>query len=188
MRLTRRLEVLERLHPPPPPSRLEDDARLRRKQQVVKRWMRLVKAAVPLVPDKQVDGVRAAFGDLRERVGGPYGTWLRDLFAGNCRLPDLAPVATKDLLLAWLSPEVEGGMVCQECGLEYPRHKSPPLSQWKLIPGRLPFEGTPPWYDLPEFFRTCPHCGTRSFEADWPHLVPKYDRPWQRLDGYVGVA
>jgi hypothetical protein len=73
-------------------------------------------------------------------------------------------------------------------GLEYPHHRSPPLSTWKLLPGRRPFDGAPPWYDLPEFFASCPHCGASRYEMDRPHLVPKHDYPWKQLDGYAGVS
>jgi hypothetical protein len=102
-----------------------------------------------------------------------------------CRLPELTPVAMKDLLLAWLAPEADGGMVCRQCGLECPKHKSPPLSEYKLLPGKTPFEVPPPWYDLPFLFAVCPGCGASRHEVDWPFQTA-YDLPWKQLDGFVG--
>ncbi len=172
MTFLRRLAQLERLRLPPPPI---DRPSLERQYRILKRWVQLAHAALPLVPEEQLSGMREALGQLGEHLRGPYDTWLQDLRDGWCRLPQLAPAAMKDLLLAWLSPEADGGTVCAACGLEFPRRRPPPLSAWKLLPGRRPFEGTPPWYDLPEFFRFCSHCGVSSFEADWPHLVPQHD-------------
>jgi hypothetical protein len=92
----------------------------------------------------------------------------------------------KDLLLAWLSPEADGGMVYNRCGLEYPRHRTPPLSTWRLFPGKRWGEGPPPWYDLPELFQACPNCGASTYDMDSPHLVAGHHPAWKELDGYVG--
>jgi hypothetical protein len=67
----------------------------------------------------------------------------------------------KDLLLAWLSPGVSGGVTCRHCGLEYP-HRN-----YRVV------------------LAACPGCGSR--EWDWSHLVRDYDRSWKRLDGYAGA-
>jgi hypothetical protein len=66
----------------------------------------------------------------------------------------------KDLLVAWSSPGVSGGVVCQSCGLEYPHQNYRPL------------------------LAACPGCASRAW--DWAHLVRDYDRAWKELDGYVG--
>jgi len=126
-----------------------------------------------------------------EQVGsedsGPYWRWLSDLCDGRSRLPALPPETMQALLLTWLSPEVNTyAIVCRQCGLEYPDHKSPPLSQWKLLPGKRPQEGPPPWYDLPCFFLVCPGCGASTFDMDWAHLVGQEHRSWMELDGFVG--
>jgi hypothetical protein len=102
-----------------------------------------------------------------------------------CRLPELTPAAMKELLPAWLAPEADGGMVCRQCGLKYPKHKSPPLSEWKLLPGKKPMEGLPPWYDPPYLFEACPGCGASRHEVDWPFQAT-CDLPWKQLDGFVG--
>src|SRR5262249_23256354 len=157
--LDRRLDGLERRCPPPPPPPPEDLARRRRWQGVLRRWDRLLGRALPLLAPAEEEAGGLAVGQLGPDLGGPYGVWLRGLGNGRSRLPALLPEAMKGLLLAWLSPEADGGMVCRGCGLEYPRHKYPPLGQWKVLPGKRPLEGPPPWYDLPEFFAACPHCG-----------------------------
>jgi hypothetical protein len=85
----------------------------------------------------------------------------------------------KELLLAWLSPQADGGVVCRHGGLEYPRHRSPPLGEWRLLPGRKALEGPPPWYDLPELFACCPNCGGSCRDIDWPYRTPECRRPWK---------
>jgi hypothetical protein len=158
-----------------------------RLESVFQRLDLLISQAAELMTDAERDHVNLAGEQLEHGLGGPYGAWIRDLRDGRCRLPELQPTVMKDLLLTWLSPEVDGGLVCKECGLEYPKHKSPPLSQWKLLPGKKPMEEPGPWYDLPEFFRACPNCGAVSYSGtDWPHQVRNYNRPWKELDGYVG--
>ena len=42
-------------------------------------------------------------------------------------------------------------------------------------------------YDLPTFFRACPHCGASDYDVEWSHQVAGGGRGWQELDGYVGV-
>jgi hypothetical protein len=68
------------------------------------------------------------------------------------------PVGTE--LLAWLSPEADGGMVCRQGGPDYPKHRHPPLREWQLLPGKTLLEGPPSWYDLPVFFEACRNCGS----------------------------
>jgi hypothetical protein len=183
MGLRQRLARVERLLPPAPP---EDRARQRQWEKVFARWERLLGAAVPLLSTAERPQVEGAVAQLADAPHGPYAAWLRDLSEGRCRLPELAPAVMRELLLAWLSPQADGGMVCRRCGLEYPRHRSPPLSEWKLLPGRKPLEGPPPWYDLPELFRTCPGCGASRYDIDWPHLTREGHPPWKDLDGFVG--
>jgi hypothetical protein len=64
--------------------------------------------------------------------------------------------------------------------LEYPCHRTPPLSAWKVLPGKVPLRGPPPWYDLPDFFDACPGCGAPTREIDWPGLVAPNTYPWQK--------
>src|SRR5262249_7332955 len=103
-------------------------------------------------------------------------------------LPELTPEVGKELLLAWLSPEVDGGIVCRQCGLEYPKHRHPPMNEWRVLPGKVPLQGPPPWYDLPEVFQTCPNCGASRFEIDWRHRVRQFDGRWMKMDGFVEVV
>jgi hypothetical protein len=183
--LKRRVARLEALLPPPPPK--ENPVREQQLHKVLLRWETLYEAAVPLLAVADRDRVAASFAELAEDFSGPCATWLRHLDNGWCRLPELPPQVMKELLLTWCSPEVDGGRVCNRCGLEYPKHKSPPLTEWKVLPGKIPLEGPPPWYDLPEFFQACPCCGASRFDMDWPHLTAQHAHAWKELDGYVGV-
>ena len=171
--------------PPPPPPGLAE--RERRWLEVFRRWTTLARSAEPLLSDAEGDRVAQALGELRDDFRGPYARWLGDLEEGRCRLPQLKPEAMKGLLLAWLSDEVDFAFVCTGCGLEYPHHRAPPLSAWKCLPGKRPLVGPPPWYDLPTFFRACPHCGASDYDVEWSHQVAGGGRGWQELDGYVGV-
>jgi hypothetical protein len=184
--LRRRLDDLEQSCPSVPHPSPEDRARQRRWEAAVGRWERQAEAAWPLLSPAEQEQVERALRQLVDESAGPLWDWLRDLREGCCRLPQLPPETTRALLLAWLSPEADGGMVCRACGLEYPRHKSPPLSQWKLLPGKRPLQGPPPWYDLPEFFMACPGCGGSRYEADWPWHTAGVALPWKQLDGFVG--
>jgi hypothetical protein len=93
----------------------------------------------------------------------------------------MAPEATESVMLAWLSPECDtSARVCRECGLEYPERKKPPTSEWKVLPGKMPYVGEPPWFDLPDFFSSCPGFGASIYEVDPPHLVPSLNRPWKQ--------
>jgi hypothetical protein len=159
MKMKRRVERLERAVPPQPP---DETLQLKRWAKVLDRFVRLVEQAATLVSPDEEQRVAQALGDLIDGNGrrGPYAGWLRDLQDGWCRLPNLPPATMKDLLVAWSSPGVSGGVVCQSCGLEYPHQNYRPL--------------------LP----ACPGCASR--EWDWAHLVRDYDRAWKGLDGYVG--
>jgi rubredoxin len=146
---------------------------------------RLVRHAEELMTHAEREQVRLALEQAVTNFGSPYAEWLKHLREGKCRLPELTTAAMKDVLLAWLAPEANGGMVCRQCGLEYAQHKNPPLSEYKLLPGKRPFEGPPPWYDLPYLFESCPGCGVSRHEVDW-WFQTFYDLPWKRLDGFVG--
>jgi rubredoxin len=185
MKMKRRVERLERAMPPPPP---DETLQQKRWQKVLARFLRLLKQAATLLSPDEEQRVAQALVDTGDSDGrrSPYAGWLWGLQHGRCRLPNLQPTVMKELLLAWLLPEADGGMVCNRCGLEYPRHKTPPLSAWRLLPGKKWGEGPPPWYDLPELFQACPNCGASRYDMDWPHLVEGHDHAWKELDGYVG--
>src|SRR5262249_25733270 len=145
--------------------------------------------AVPLLDADAQERARQAVEQLAEGFGGPFATWFRDLADGCCRLPELSADSMAALLAAWLSPAAEGGAVCTGCGLEFPKHQHPPLTEGNPRRGRAAFDGNPPpWYDLPEFFQACPRCGGSLYGLGmtWPHLVNGEDYPWMQLDGYVG--
>ena len=188
MSLRHRVVRLERKFPAPPPPSPEDLQATKRWKQICRRLPQTVDRAVPLMSEEQVEQVNQGMSLLVEDLEGPYSRWLQDLLDGRCRMPELSAEAGKELLLAWLSPEVEGAYVCMQCGLEYPKHRSPPLSEWKVLPGKTPLVGEPPWYDLPEFFHACPNCGASCFDIDWPHLIPDKHYAWMELDGYMGLG
>ncbi len=179
--LRRRLDVLEqKLPPPPPPLSAEEEQRLRR---IGARLDRLLRAVEPLLSADEAVRVHEAL-DLWDRGEyGPFTTWFRDLTEGRSTLPDITPATMKALLLAWLSPERDSfARVCRQCGLEYPDHQKPPLSQW-----RLRTEPGPPWYDTPDFFAACPCCGASVVDFDWAHLVEGKEAPWKQQARKRGV-
>jgi|SRR5262249_35069546 len=92
----------------------------------------------------------------------------------------MAPAARKAVLLAWRSPECDSlAWIWRQCGLEDPFPKSPPLSEGKLLPGKVPLQGSPPWDDLPDFFDACSRCGASLLDIDWPWLVENCSPPWK---------
>ncbi len=161
---------------------------------IVDHWFELAEAAANLMDLAERERVESALEPLAEGEDwptGPLGNWLRDLAEGRCRLPpDLSVETMQQLLLAFTSPEADSmASVCAQCGLEWPRHKCPPINEWKLLPGKT-HDSPPPRYDLPEFFPGCPHCGTPPYNGgmDWPHLVPGKPYAWKQLPGYVGES
>jgi hypothetical protein len=112
-----------------------------------------------------------------------------DVLRGRSRVPpDLTPETAAALVKAWLHPGTDKNFpeVCETCGLESPYHASPPLDQWKLLPGKYPGVGEPPWYDLPRHFAACPHCGAKGMM--WACRILERTYPWMALDGYVGPS
>jgi hypothetical protein len=181
----KRLAKLDVLLPPPPTIDVQE--RQKRRCEVVRRLVRLCEQARELMSEEEQLNVAEGFKQWAEAERGPYRWWFRALFDGCCRLPELAPAAMKELLVAWLSPDCDHmTRVCRGCGLLYPHPGLPSLRDLKLLPGKVPLVGPPPWYDLPVFFPSCPGCGASNLEIDWSHLVDQVDRPWKGLDGYVG--
>ena len=105
----------------------------------------------------------------------PLERWGQHLADGSSSLPDgLSQDVLVSLVRVYLDrrEEIDGvAMTCKTCSLERPTRKLPPLREWKILPGKVPLEGPPPWYDLPpDLFAACPHCGSKEFE--WTHLRP----------------
>jgi hypothetical protein len=130
--------------------------------------------------------------DLEDRVATaledrncPLWRWLRDMFCGRSQIPEgLSTDVMRRLVLIRLDEADKCDSfeaVCLRCGLQYPKHKSPPLRDWKLAPGCSP-EGRPLRYDLPHFFDHdgCPACGasSKAGEMNWAHLIE--DGYWTR--------
>jgi hypothetical protein len=180
----KRLAKLDVLLPQAPTVDLQE--RQERRRQVSRRLIRLCEQACELMTEEEQINVAEGFRQWAETEEGPYACWFRALFCGDCRLPELAPATMKELLVAWLSPDCDHmTRVCRGCGLLYPHPRSS-LRDLKLLPGKVPLVGPPPWYDFPVLFSSCPGCGASTLDIDWSHLVYQADRPWKALDGYVG--
>jgi hypothetical protein len=131
-------------------------------------WAPAVKAALAY-PAALADLLELTPADLRADVignlAGEYGplhSWLDELADGHSRLPpDLGEEAMGRLLAVYLREPVERLDTfrdhCPRCGLARPRPIPPPISTWKLTPDCPPDRLV---YDLPEWFKVCPHCGT----------------------------
>jgi hypothetical protein len=179
-----RLAKLDRRLPALPAPETPDEEKCRR--QIAQRLDRLITNATLLLTKQEAKEVSRGLEQWIETGSGPYSSWFKELIQGHCRLPELAPESMKQLLLAWLSPECDTLMpVCRSCGLLYPHRRSPPMTEWKLLPGKAYGVGPPPWYDFPVFFQSCPGCNASSYEMDWSHLVREVSRPWKALDGCI---
>jgi hypothetical protein len=115
----------------------------------------------------------------RDADGGEgwLARWLRDVSQLRARLPaDLDPAVMAALLSVYVDRSAErdsffSRQLCVRCGLTRPAHKRPPLTEWRLLPGRQWGVGPPPWYDLPAFFPACPHC--QEWQIEWPGQGPR---------------
>lgn len=104
--------------------------------------------------------------------------WIENVFRGRSQLPEcLSKGVMRRLVLIRLdeADKCESfDAVCLRCGLQYPWHKRPPVSQWRLATGCSP-DDWPLRYDLPHFFDhdSCPACGASSTtgEMTWAHLI-----------------
>jgi hypothetical protein len=171
----------------PKPSIVQDRPARKQRARLARRLVRLFEPAGRLMTEEESEKLDQALRQWIEGRHGPYAMWFEEILCGRGRLPALDAAAMKGLLLAWLSPARDQfACVCRQCGLLYPHHRWPPYNEWKLLPGKVPRVGSPPWYDLPEFFASCPGCGASTNDFDWSHLVDGVYRPWMALDGYMG--
>ena len=183
MKLHTRLDRLEQRLPPPPDDREEQ----RRWNRIASRFMRQTDRALALATETEQKQVAEALNDFVTQNRGPLARWLGDLREGRCRLPELSPEVMKAALLAWFHPDIDYSKVCNHCGLEYPDLKAPPMNEWRVLPGKVPQEGPPPWYDLPRVFDVCPGCGASTYDITWSHLTEGRDLPWKSLDCWLGA-
>jgi hypothetical protein len=129
---------------------------------------------VEVLPDDLRDRVSVALQDDRCLLW----PWLRDICRGRSRLPErLTEDVMRRLVLVRLDEADRcqpWEAVCLRCGLQYPMHKYPPLSDWRPGPGCSPDE-RPLRYGLPHFFEHdgCPACGasSKAGEMNWAHLI-----------------
>jgi hypothetical protein len=109
--------------------------------------------------------------------------WLFSVVCLHSRIPPEVTPETMARLVAVYTEHPEKvdtyAIVCDGCGLLRPKRKYPPLSEWKLLPGKLPNQGPPPWFALPEFFDRCPHCDAEPWT--WEGRVEEKHHPWREL-------
>jgi hypothetical protein len=139
-----------------------------------RRWEATLTHFVEVLPDDLWDRVSVALQDDRCLLW----PWLRDICRGRSRLPECL---TEDVMRRLVLVRLDEAdrcepweAVCLRCGLQYPMHKTPPLSEWRPAPGRSP-DGRPLRYELPRFFERdgCPACGasSKTGEMNWAHLM-----------------
>jgi hypothetical protein len=187
MSVRTRVVRLERHFPPPAPPSPEELQRQRRWRKISRRYLRLVGQADAVMTEDERAAIEAILDKCGDEGGQPMDNWLRDLMDGRSRLPELTAPVMKALVMGWFHPEVDTfSYVCNQCGLQYPRLKAPPQHTWKVLPGKVPNVDPPPWYDLPELFNACPHCGASTSDVTYSHLTDDVDLPWKKLDGWIG--
>jgi hypothetical protein len=138
------------------------------------RWEETLHRFGEALPEDLWDRVAAALED----GSCPLWDWIKNISRGRSRLPEcLTEEVMRRLVLIRLDEADKCDSfeaVCLRCGLQYPMHKYPPLSEWKLAPGCSPGE-QPLRYDLPRFFDHdgCPACAASSTAGDmnWAHLI-----------------
>jgi rubredoxin len=186
MTVRTRVVRLERHFPPPAPPSPEELERERCWRRIVRRFQRLLRQADALLTEAERAAIDAVLQKCDNESGEPFDDWLRDLLFGRSRLPELTAPVMKALVLSWFHPDLDTfSSVCNQCGLQYPRLQTPPPHTWKVLPGKIPHVDPPPWYDLPEIFKTCPHCGASTRDVTYSHLTEGMDLPWKALDGWM---
>jgi hypothetical protein len=160
--------------------RRQEEARERAEDQ---RWEETLLQFSEALPEDLWDRVSTALDDER----CPLWDWIENLYRGRCLLPEnLSAGLVRRLVLIRLdeADKCSFEAVCLHCGLQYPTHKTPPLSEWRLVPDCQPTD-KPLRYDLPSFFehRGCPACGasSQSGHMNWAHLLP--DGYWATHEG-----
>jgi hypothetical protein len=186
VRLQSRLDRAERQLPAPPALTPRDRQLVRRRRAVAQRFTDLVRGATALMSELEAGRVSEALESYQNGAHAPLDRWLDDLHAGRCRMPALPPVAMKELLLAWLHPLVGQPMVCNQCGLEYPRLRRAGSPGASRVAHPLPPASASP-YEVARLFDTCPACGAARYDTTWPSCTSGKDLPWKALDGWTGA-
>jgi rubredoxin len=186
MTLRTRVVLLERILPPPRPPTREEVQRERYWKKIERRLIFLVQEAEKLLTEAESEQISAVENDCKDDRNTPFDGWLRDLQWGRSRLPEITGAVMKALVSGWFHSDLDSfSSVCNQCGLQYPRLKTPPPHTWKVLPGKIPRVDPPPWYDLPEIFKVCPHCGASARDVTYSHLTEDMDLPWKALDGWM---
>jgi hypothetical protein len=186
MTLRSRVDRVERQLRAPPALAPRDRQLVRRRRAVARRLSDLVRGATALMGESEGRRVNDALESYLSGTRAPLDRWLDDLHAGHCRLPALTPAVMKELLLAWLHRLVGQPMVCDQCGLEYPRLRRPGLPAAPRLVDPLP-PASAFGYQVARLFDACPACGASRYDTTWPHCTAGKELPWQSLDGWTGV-
>jgi hypothetical protein len=181
MAIRARVVRLERQLPPLVPRSPEDARSQRRWRKVARRFQDHLEQALLLMNEEEQQQVQDALDARWEGKSGALNRWLDDLSEGRCRLPVLSPQTMKELMLSWFHPEVGQPMVCNVCGLEYPRLKRP---RHAAAPSQQPGVSMP--LEMPRLFDECPSCGASRYDTGWPYQSPDIQLPWKQLDGWAG--
>jgi hypothetical protein len=184
MKLRGRLDRVERQLPAPPEPTPRDRRLDRRWQAVAGRLIDLLQHAAELMNESEFRQAEDALTAYVNGTRGPLDRWLDDLRAGRSRLPELTPPAMKDLLSGWLHPQAGQPMVCNGCGLEYPRLRRPGAPNAARPANLLPAASTVP-YQVARLFDACPGCGASRYDTTWPGRTASVDLPWKALDGWM---
>ena len=188
MSVRTRVARMERHFPPPAPPSPEELQRESCWKKIERRLIALVRESDKLLTEAESARISAVEKDYKDDRNIPLGSWLRDLQLGRSRLPKLTAPVMKAVLLSWYHPALDSfSLVCNQCGLQYPRLKALPPHTWNGLPGKVPNVDPLPRHDLPELFKTCPHCGASTHDATCSHLTEGMDLPWKALDGWIGT-
>jgi hypothetical protein len=158
-----------------------------------RRWPKAMTSFLLATPKELRD--RVVTSGFRDPMGeydreGWLTRWVWDLVNLRSRVPPgIDPEAFGQVVLIHLERRREMNSfhgVCPRTGLRVPRVKRHPGDPWKVLPGKVPCQGPPPWYDCPEFFSTCPGCGALKYgilqcqlasepanSQDWPALAAR---------------
>jgi len=145
-------------------QRQEARRHLEANRKVLRQFGEVLDRGWPLLTEAQQEQLEPSDDQSKKWV---LDDWLRSLFDGSSRLPDLAPETVLRLVLAWCDPQVYSmSFVCLDCGL------CRPFRNYDAKPDRMPDDPPAPelaiWDGGRDYFKVCPHC--QSERHTWTHL------------------
>lgn len=126
---------------------------------------------------------RTAFPDENFEGERWAADWCQSAASLDSRIPEeLKPEVMESLVAIYQdqADKIDGCEVCCSCGLRRPRHRMPPLTEWRAVPDIN--RGVLPKYILPRFFESCPACG--STEKVWEGHSHEQPYPWRAQAAY----